>query len=140
MRVIVLMLAGGPRVTRRGRPRLPWCAQGGPCVPIDAWSVSVTSVSRVVQNLRSTDRAFASIFGVSTQVCAPDQKSCFVSSRDDIWGSADPPHLRFSVFWISTTRRDITRRTQGPILFKLSILFKSSNIVGTFTRENQKGN
>jgi len=33
MRVIVLMLAGGPGVTRWGRLFLPWCAQGGPMFP-----------------------------------------------------------------------------------------------------------
>jgi len=56
------------------------------CVPLDAWSVVVTSVFRMVQNLRSTDRTFGSIFGVSTRVCAPDQSACFVSYRMTLGG------------------------------------------------------
>ena len=128
MRVIILMLAGGPRVTRRGRPTLPWCAQGGPCVPLDAWSVAVTSIFWVVQNLRSTDRAFGSIFGVSTRVYAPDQNLCFVSSSDDICGLVDLPNLRFSVFWISTTRRDVTCTCSagGNTPAELKVLFYSN--------------
>ena len=105
MRVIVLMLAQGHQV---GSTDPTLVCPGWPCVPLDAWSVAVTSIFWMVQNLRSTDPTFGSIFGVTTQVCAPDQRACFVSSSDDIGGSADPPHLGFSVFWISTTRRDVT--------------------------------
>jgi len=150
MRVIVLMLAGGPGVTRWGRPTLPWCAQGGSCVPLDARSVAVTSVFRVVQNLRSTDRALGLIFGVTTQVCAPDQKSCFVSSSDDIgWIDQSPTLQVFCVLDFKNTKRhhvhmfcwwQHTSRTQSLILFQLGFLFKNSNMLGTFTRENQKGN
>jgi len=150
MRVIVLMLAGVPEVTRWGRPTLPWCTQGGPYVPLDIWSVVVTSVFRVVQNLWSTDRAFGLIFGVSTRVCAPDQKSCFVSSSGDIGWICRSPTLE--VFYVlnfnNTKRRHVhmfcwwqhTSRTQSLISFQLGFLFKNSNIAGTFIRENQKGN
>ena len=102
--VIVLMLASGPGVTRWGRPTLPWCAQGGPCVPLDVWSVAVTSVFRVVENLGSTNRAFGSIFSVSTRVCAPDQSVCFVSSSEDIgWIGRSPTVLVFCVLDFNNT-------------------------------------
>jgi len=110
----------------------------------------MTSVFRVVQNLRSTDRAFGSIFGVSTQVCAPDKKSCFVSSRGDIGWIGRSPTLEVSyVLNFNNTKRhhvhmfcwwQHSSRTQSLILFLLGFLFKNSNIVGTFTREIQKGN
>jgi len=151
MRVIMLMLAGGPEVTRWGRPTLPWCAQGGPCVPLDAWSFAMTFVFWMVQNLRSTDPTFGSIFGVSTRVCAPNQSACFVSSSDDIgWIGQSPTLEVFCVLNFNNTKRrhvhmfcwwQHTSRTQSLILFKLSFLFKSSNIVGTFTfGKIKKGN
>jgi len=118
---------------------------GWPCVPLDAWSVAVTSVFQVVQNNRSTDRAFGLIFGMSTRVCAPSQKPCLVSSSDDIgWIGRSPTLEVFCVLNFNNTKRrhvhmfywwQHTSRTQSLILFKLSLLFKSSNIVGTFTRE-----
>jgi hypothetical protein len=141
MRVIMLMLAGGPEVTRWGRPTLPWCAQGGPCVPLDAWSVAVTSLFRVVQNNRSTYRAIGSIFGVSTRVYAPDQKSCLVSSSDEIgWIGRSPTLEVFCVLNFNNTKRrhvhmfcwwQHTSRTQSFISFKINFLFitKNSNIV-----------
>jgi len=109
----------------------------------------VASVFGVVQNLRSTDRAFGLIFGMSTRVCAPDQKSCFVSSRDDIgWIGRSPTLEVFCVLDFNNTKRhhvhtfcwwQHTRRTQSLILFQLGLLFKNSNVVGTSTRGNQKG-
>jgi len=106
MWVIVWMLVGGPGVTRWGRPTLPWCAQGGPCVPLDAWSVAMTFVFQVVQNPQSTDRAFGSIFGVSTRVCAPEQKLCFVSSIDETgWIGRSPTLEVFCVLDFNNTER-----------------------------------
>ena len=98
MKVIVLMLAGGPGVTRWGQRTLPWCAQGGTVSPLDAWSVEAMFVFRVVQILRSTDPTFASIFGVSTQLCVPVLVTCFVVSSCKFEGLVDPPHLGFSAF------------------------------------------
>jgi len=109
----------------------------------------MTSIFRMVQNLRSTDPTFGSIFGVSTRVCAPDQSVCFVSSSDDIgWIGRSPTLEVFCVLNFNNAQRchvhmfcwwQHTSRTRSLILFNLSLLFKSSNIVGTFTFE-KKGN
>jgi len=108
-----------------GQPTLPWCAQGGPCVPLDAWSVVVTSVFRMVQKPRSTDPSFGSIFGVSTRICAPDQSACFVSSSDDIgWIGRSPTLEVFCVLNFNKTR-DVTCTCSacGNTPAELNVLF-----------------
>ena len=79
---------------------------GWPCVPLDAWSVVVTSIFQMVQNLRLTDRTFGSIFGMLTRLCAPNQRAWFVSSSDDIgWIGRSPTLEVFCVLNLNNMKR-----------------------------------
>jgi len=106
MRVIMLMLTAEPGVTRRARLTLPWCAQGGPYFPLDAWSVVMTSVFWMVQNHRSTDPTFGSIFGVSIGSMLLTKVRASFHPVMTLGGSADPPTLEvFYVLDFNNTKR-----------------------------------